>query len=334
MFILAIESSCDDTAAAVLQDNQVILSNVISSQFDIHARYGGIVPELASRSHIEAIWPVVNEALDTAGVPLAEIDLIAATQGPGLVGSLLVGFTFAKAVALVKNIPCTGVDHMAGHLLAILLEENKPEFPYTALVVSGGNTSLFTVNSPVYFSLQGRTRDDAAGEAFDKVAKLLELGYPGGPVVSRLAEQGNAEAIAFPRAWLDKESLDFSFSGLKTSVVNFVNRCKQKNDPVPVNDICASFQEAVVEVLVEKTIRAAKQAGHTRIVAGGGVAANNALRKALKKRCHREGFACFLPSPVLCTDNAAMIGLAGYYQFAEGNTLSPDADAFSRSPLN
>ncbi|RUM37654.1 MAG: tRNA (adenosine(37)-N6)-threonylcarbamoyltransferase complex transferase subunit TsaD [Desulfobulbus sp.] len=334
MLILAIESSCDDTAAAVLRDNSVVLSNVISSQFDVHEKYGGIVPELASRCHIEAIWPVVNEALDTAGITLQDIDLIAATQGPGLVGSLLVGFTFAKAIALVNSIPCTGVDHMAGHLLAIMLEGNKPEFPYTALVVSGGNTSIFTVNSPINFSLQGRTRDDAAGEAFDKVAKLLDLGYPGGPVVSRLAEKGNPAAIDFPRAWLDKHSLDFSFSGLKTSVVNQVNRYRQKNEPVPTEDICASFQQAVVDVLIEKTVRAAKNSGHMRIVAGGGVAANSALRQQLDKRCQQEGLTCFLPSPVFCTDNAAMIGLAGYHQYALGNTVSPDADAFSRSPLN
>ncbi len=334
MLILAIESSCDDTAAAVLEDNRRVLSNVISSQFDVHAQYGGIVPELASRCHIEAIWPVVNEALTTAGVTLDDIDLIAATQGPGLVGSLLVGFTFAKAVALVNNIPCIGVDHMAGHLLAIGLEENQPDFPYTALVVSGGNTSIFTVNSTTQFSLQGRTRDDAAGEAFDKVAKLLDLGYPGGPVVSRLAEQGNPEAIAFPRAWMGDDSLDFSFSGLKTSVVNYVNRCRQKGEAVPVEDICASFEQAVVDVLVEKTITAAKNCGQTRVVIGGGVAANSTLRKQLADRCREEGLDSFIPSPVFCTDNAAMIGLAGFFQFADGVTVGPDADAFSRSPLN
>ena len=334
MLILAIESSCDDTAAAVLEDNRRVLSNVISSQFDVHAQYGGIVPELASRCHIEAIWPVVNEALTTAGVMLDDIDLIAATQGPGLVGSLLVGFTFAKAIALVNNIPCIGVDHMAGHLLAIGLEENQPDFPYTALVVSGGNTSIFTVNSTTQFSLQGRTRDDAAGEAFDKVAKLLDLGYPGGPVVSRLAEQGNPEAIAFPRAWMGDDSLDFSFSGLKTSVVNYVNRCRQKSEAVPVDDICASFEQAVVDVLVKKTITAAKNCGHTRVVIGGGVAANSTLRKQLTDRCREEGLDSFIPSPVFCTDNAAMIGLAGFFQFADGITVGPDADAFSRSPLN
>ena len=347
MLILAIESSCDDTAAAVLEaDRQVlprgffrVLSNVVSSQFEVHAQFGGIVPELASRCHIEAIWPVVNQALAEAGVSLQDIDLIAATQGPGLVGSLLVGFTFAKAVALVQQIPCTGVDHLTGHLLAILLEkeEERPTFPYTALVVSGGNTSLFAVDSTTQFRLLGRTRDDAAGEAFDKVAKLLGLGYPGGPMVSKLAEQGNPDAIPFPRAWLDKESLDFSFSGLKTSVANYVHKCRQKNTPIPVEDICASFEQAVVDVLVKKTLCAAEKAGHTQVVIGGGVAANNKLRQQLKTRCAEEGLRCFTPSPEYCTDNAAMIGLAGYFQFvtgSTGSTVTPDADAFSRSPLN
>ena len=334
MFILAIETSCDDTAAAVLDDDTRLLSNIISSQFDIHAQYGGIVPELASRCHIEAIHPVVNQALDAAGVSLKQIDLISATQGPGLVGSLLVGFTFAKAIALVRNIPCIGVDHMSGHLLAILLEKQQPDFPYTALVVSGGNTSIFTVNSTTDFILQGRTRDDAAGEAFDKVAKLLDLGYPGGPTVSRMAEQGDPKAIAFPRAWLETDSPDFSFSGLKTSVVNEVNRYRQKNSIVPNADICASFQQAVIDVLVEKTITAAKKSGHSRVVIGGGVAANQELRRQMNTRCGEEELTCYTPSPVFCTDNAAMIGLAGYYQFLRGNTVGPDADAFSRSPLN
>ncbi len=343
MLILGIESSCDDTAAAVLKDDQKLLSSVISSQFDVHAKYGGIVPELASRSHVQAIWPVVEEALSTANVRLKDIDLVAATQGPGLVGSLLVGFTFAKAVALVNNIPCVGVDHLAGHLLAIWLKNEGlekeqielPQYPYTALVVSGGNTSIFTVSSCTEFSLQGRTRDDAAGEAFDKVAKMLGLGYPGGPIVSKKAESGDPQAIKFPRSWLDKGSLDFSFSGLKTSVLNYINRCRQKNDPLAVEDICASFEQAVVDVLVEKTITAAKKFCHKDIVIGGGVAANSKLRRQMKERCAVEGLRCALPAPVFCTDNAAMIGLAGYYQFTEqGTTVAPDTDAFSRSPLN
>lgn len=330
MLILAIESSCDDTAAAVLEDDRSVLANIISSQFDVHSRYGGIVPELASRRHIEAVMPVVGEALAQAGITLDRIDMIAATRGPGLIGSLLVGFTFAKSLALVKNIPCVGVDHMAGHLLSPFLAEDKPEFPYVALVASGGNTSLYRVNDHAAFRCLGRTRDDAAGEAFDKVAKLLELGYPGGPIISRLAEEGNAEAIAFPRARLDRDSLDFSFSGLKTSVLNQVNSYRSRNTELPVADICASFQEAVVEVLVEKTILAAGQCGFTTIVIGGGVAANARLRQAMQKRCESEKLHLFLPAPVFCTDNAAMIGLAGYHGYCRGEILEPDADVYSR----
>lgn len=333
MHILAIESSCDDTAAAVLEDDRRILSNVVSSQFTVHEQYGGIVPELASRSHIEAIWPVVQQALDEAGLSLDAIDLLAVTQGPGLVGCLLVGLNFTKALALVRNIPCVGVDHLAAHLLAILLEEERPAFPYTALVVSGGTTSLFAVHSPTEFQLLGRTRDDAAGEAFDKVAKLLGLGYPGGPAVSALARQGQAEAIAFPRALMDG-SLNFSFSGLKTAVAQYVRQCHTHNIPIPRADICAAFEQAVVDVLVAKTLLAVHQTGHKRIVLGGGVAANQQLRQQMQARCVQEGCACFLPSPVLCTDNAAMIAVAGFFQHAAGQSLDLHADAFSRSPLN
>jgi len=334
MLILAIESSCDDTAAAVVLGPDQVQSNIISSQFDIHARFGGIVPELASRAHIEAIWPVVTQALDEADTTLEEIDVIAATQGPGLVGSLLVGFTFAKALALVKEIPCVGVDHMAGHLLSPLLEFPQLSFPYTSLVVSGGNSSLFTVEGTTRFQCIGRTRDDAAGEAFDKVAKMLNLGYPGGPEISRVAQTGDPQAIDFPRAWLDSGSLDFSFSGLKTSVANYINRCQQRDLPLAIADICASFQEAVIEVLVEKTILACKKNTHHAIAMGGGVASNQRLRQAMKKRCDQEGFSFFAPAPVFCTDNAAMIALAGYYRFQQGQYLAPDDDAYSRSPLH
>ncbi len=334
MLILAIESSCDDTAAAVINGPYRVLSSIISSQFDIHSKFGGIVPELASRAHIEAIRPVVDQALADAAVNLDDIELIATTRGPGLVGSLLVGFTFAKALAMVKKVPCVGVDHLAGHLLSPLLEEKKPDFPYTALIVSGGNSSLFHVNSHTELQLIGRTRDDAAGEAFDKVAKLLNLGYPGGPEVSRFAQNGNPDAIKFPRAWLGKDSPDFSFSGLKTSVANFVNRCRQQNKNIPVEDICASFQEAVVEVLVEKTISAARKNNHETIAICGGVACNQRLREEMKNRCRQSGFSLHIPNPLYCTDNAAMIGLAGYYQFKQGNIISPDDDAYPRSPLN
>ncbi|NLX19657.1 MAG: tRNA (adenosine(37)-N6)-threonylcarbamoyltransferase complex transferase subunit TsaD [Desulfobulbus sp.] len=334
MLILAIESSCDDTAAAVIEPENRILSSIISSQNEIHSPFGGIVPELASRRHIEMIRPVVQKALSQAGVGLEDIDLIAATQGPGLVGSLLVGFTFAKALALASNRPCVGVDHMAGHLLSCLLETEQPPFPYTALIVSGGNTSLFAVENPLSYTRLGRTRDDAAGEAFDKIAKLLGLGYPGGPEISRLAMQGNPDAFSFPRAWLGRESLDFSFSGLKTSVAACVDKLKKAGHTLPIPDICASFQEAVVDVLVEKTLAASRRTGHQHVVIGGGVTANPRLRQVLSRRCTEEKLNLFMPSPALCTDNAAMIGIAGYYQYLGGRLADIDSDAYSRSPLN
>ncbi len=334
MLILAIESSCDDTAAAVVEPEYRVHSSIISSQNEIHARFGGIVPELASRRHIEMIYPVVDEALAQAGVGLGDIDLIAATQGPGLVGSLLVGFTFAKGLAMVRDLPCVGVDHMAGHLLSCMLEERRPEFPYTALIVSGGNTSLFSVASPLNFNRLGRTRDDAAGEAFDKVAKLLDLGYPGGPVISKLAKEGDPGAIRFPRARLGEHSLDFSFSGLKTSVATYVENQLRREQPLAIADICASFQEAVVDVLVEKTLEATRETGHGRVVIGGGVAANPRLRELLRERCQHLGLELFMPSIPYCTDNAAMIGVAGYHRFLAGQMVDADSDAYSRSPLN
>ncbi|PIE56794.1 MAG: tRNA (adenosine(37)-N6)-threonylcarbamoyltransferase complex transferase subunit TsaD [Desulfobulbus propionicus] len=333
MYTLAIESSCDDTAAAVLKADQLVLSSVISSQDEIHARFGGIVPELAGRRHVEMICPVVEEALVRARVSLKKIALIAVTQGPGLVGSLLVGLTFAKTLSLVRGIPCVGVDHMAGHLLSCFLEDEHPDFPYTALIVSGGNTSLFEVLSPTDFRRLGRTRDDAAGEAFDKVAKLLNLGYPGGPPVSALASRGDPQACQFPRAWMGKESLDFSFSGLKTAVANCVNNYRQQDLAVPEEDICAAFQEAVVDVLVTKTITAAEALQHRHVVLGGGVASNMRLREELADHCSRRGLRLFVPRPAYCTDNAAMIGMAGYHRFLQGNVLDPDADAYPRSPL-
>ncbi len=334
MLTLGIESSCDDTAAAVLKDNNNLLSNIISSQDEIHSRFGGVVPELASRQHLESINPIIEEALYRADKSLIDIDLIAVTQGPGLIGSLLVGFSYAKALSYSSNIPIVGVDHMSGHLLSAFLEKDKPQFPYIALIVSGGTTSIFLCQNHTKFKLLGRTRDDAAGEAFDKVAKLLNLDYPGGPSVSIHAERGDPTSFQFPRAWLEADSLDFSFSGLKTAVLNKCNEFRQKNIPVPVGDICSSFQEAVVEVLVKKTLLAADLHGIKTIVLGGGVSANKHLRKHMDMSCRKKKLQLHVPHPSLCTDNAAMIALSGYYKYitAEEKT-SYNADVFSRSIL-
>ncbi len=337
MRILAIESSCDDTAAAVLDPDRGILSSAVSNQDAIHSPFGGIVPELASRRHIEMVAAVTGEALRRAGCGLEGIGLIAATQGPGLVGSVLVGFTFAKALAMARNLPCVGVDHIAGHLLSCRLEARRPDFPYTALIVSGGNTALFAVENAVRFLPLGRTRDDAAGEAFDKVAKLLGLGYPGGPAVSRLAADGDPAAFSFPRARLGADNLDFSFSGLKTAVATATASLREGGHPLTpeeLADLCASFQEAVIDVLVEKTLAAARRHHHRRIALGGGVAANPRLRSAMTEACADKGLELFLPSPALCTDNAAMIALAGYHCFLQGDRIDPDSDAYSRSPLH
>ncbi len=332
MIILGIESSCDDTAAAVLDDN-VILSNILTSQDEVHTKFGGVVPELASRSHLQSIHPIVQTALRTANKTLEDIDLIAVTQGPGLIGSLLVGFSYAKALAHVKSIPLVGIDHMAGHILSAFLGENVPAFPYIALIVSGGTSSIFLAESYTEFILIGRTRDDAAGEAFDKVAKLLGLPYPGGPHISRLAETGDNGHIAFPRAWLEENSFDFSFSGLKTSVLNHVNQQKQKRMQLHLNHICASFQEAVVEVLVEKTINAAIKYKINNIVIGGGVASNNRLRKNFDSRCSQKKIFFTAPLPKHCTDNAAMIAFAGYHHYKTHGSLLENQDVYSRTNL-
>jgi len=333
MLTLGIESSCDDTAAAVLKDDHTLLSSVLTSQDQIHTRFGGIVPELASRSHLEFIVPIVNEALNRASITLTDIDLIAVTRGPGLIGSLLVGFSYAKALSYVSKTPCIGVDHMAGHILSVFLEEDTPEFPFIALVVSGGTSSIYRADSFTQFSLLGRTRDDAAGEAFDKVAKLLGFAYPGGPIISREAENGAKDAIQFPRSWLEKGSLDFSFSGLKTSVLNHCNREKQKNNPLQIADICASFQEAAVEVLVEKTLLAASQQNIQNVVMGGGVSSNPRLRQLMQKRCKEEQKDLFIPQPCYCTDNAAMIALAGVHSHGLQPKFSYDQDVYCRSAL-
>jgi len=332
MHVLGIESSCDDTAAAVLIDGRKVVSSVLSSQDAIHSRFGGVVPELASRNHLENITSIVHAALERAECTLADIDLICATQGPGLIGSLLVGFSYAKALSFQSGIPFIGVDHMAGHLLAVFLE-SEVQFPYIALIASGGTSSIFLVRSHTDFQHLGRTRDDAAGEAFDKVAKLLKLPYPGGPHVSRMASGGNGAAIAFPRAWLDEDSLDFSFSGLKTAVLNHCNQQRQKGVPLQTEDICASFQEAVVDVLVGKTLRAATLHKIDTIVLGGGVSSNPRLRQAFADRCRQDGRDLHVPSPSYCTDNGAMIGLAGYYKYQLTGAMQHGEDVYSRSVL-
>ena len=333
MLILGVESSCDETAAAVLENHTTLLSNVINSQIDIHSRYGGVVPELASRNHVENIYPVVQEALDQAGVTLSDLDGIAVTQGPGLIGALLIGLSFVKAISFASKIPYVGVDHISGHLLSIFLSNSTPEFPYIALVASGGHSSIFKVDSWSSYTLLGRSRDDAAGEAFDKVAKLLGLPYPGGPVISDISLSGDPNAIKFPRAWLDKDSLDFSFSGVKTSVANHVNQCQQKNLKPAVADICASFQEAVCDVLVAKSIKAAQFNRVKSIVVAGGVAANPRLRQLFSERCADCGLSIFLTPKKFCTDNAAMIALAGSHQFEANKSLTYDMDVYSRSPV-
>ncbi len=333
MLILGIETSCDDTAAAVLNDN-IILSNVLTSQDLIHTKFGGIVPELASRKHLQSIHPVVEKALENAGIQLSDIQLIATTRGPGLIGSLLVGYSYAKALSFVSNIPFIGVDHMAGHILSIYLGQPKPPFPYIALIVSGGTSSIYLAKSFTDFQLLGRTRDDAAGEAFDKVAKLLGLSYPGGPNVSENALTGDPEYVRFPRARLDENSLDFSFSGVKTAVLNYVNQQHRKDNELRINDICASFQEAVVDVLVEKTISAAKQNNIHTVVIGGGVSANERLREVFETRCNVHGFSFFAPQPIYCTDNAAMIAFAGFHAFNHSGPISLDTDVYSRSQLS
>jgi N6-L-threonylcarbamoyladenine synthase len=336
MIVLAIETSCDDTGAAVLLDGRKILSNVVSSQIFIHQKYGGVVPELASRRHIESIVPIVSQALEEAKVTLSEIDGIAVTQGPGLVGSLLVGLSFAKSLSFARGIPFIGVNHIEGHLSAIFLEKDSPRFPFIGLVVSGGHTSLFRVDGFGKYKRLGQTRDDAAGEAFDKVAKLLGLGYPGGPIIDELSQKGNPKAIRFPRPSLGKNSFDFSFSGLKTSVVNYVKSSPEPVEGYPedlIRDIVSSFQEAVVEVLVKKTLQAAQYLGLRRIVVSGGVAANRRLRERMKEVASEEKMKVYLPSPSFCTDNAAMVGVVGYEYLKRGIQSPLSLNAFSNLPL-
>ena len=318
IYILAIESSCDETAAAVVKNGREVLSNVISSQIALHTLYGGVVPEIASRKHIEAIDGVITQALQEAKLTLEEMDAIGVTYGPGLVGALLVGLAEAKALAFAANKPLIGVHHIEGHICANYIENKDFAPPYMALVVSGGHSHLVNVSDYGKYEILGRTRDDAAGEAYDKVARAIGMGYPGGPKIDAAAKLGNPQAVKFPRVYLEEDSYDFSFSGLKSAVLNYVNKQNMLGEEINPNDIAASFQQSVVEVLVGKTIKAAKDRGVSKIALAGGVASNTALRTKMKEACEQAGFYLSVPSPILCTDNAAMIGCAAYYEYLAG----------------
>jgi N6-L-threonylcarbamoyladenine synthase len=332
MLVLAIESSCDETAAAVLQDGQNLLSNVIASQIRIHEKYGGVVPEIASRKHVEVIVPVILEALEKAGVTLEEIDGIAVTRGPGLVGSLLVGLSIAKALAMARNIPFVGINHLEGHIASAFLADDKPSFPFVALVVSGGHTNIYVVYDFEQMRLVGQTRDDAAGEAFDKAAKLLNIGYPGGVVIDRLARTGNTSAVSFPRSM--KDSLEFSFSGVKTALLTYTKKLVRPPTDAEIPDLVASYQEAIVDVLVEKTLRAAELHGIGRVAVVGGVAANSRLRTRFREDADKKRIQVFIPPPIFCTDNAAMIAVVGHHFLQRGRRDPFDLNALSRWPID
>ncbi|MBF0210979.1 MAG: tRNA (adenosine(37)-N6)-threonylcarbamoyltransferase complex transferase subunit TsaD [Desulfamplus sp.] len=344
MIILGIESSCDETAAAVVKDGKKILSSVISSQVAIHHKYGGVVPELASRMHIESITPVVMEALQSAGISIEQIDGVAATRGPGLIGALLVGFSFAKSFAWAQGVPLAGVNHLEGHIYSVLLSDSPPEFPFVILLASGGHTNLYYVTSHNHFELMGQTRDDAAGEAFDKVAKMLGLGYPGGAVIERLAQKGDPYAISFPKSYLEKDSFDFSFSGIKSAVARYIHEHKitdleaNSNEPFDSElaaNIAASFQEAVTDVLAQKLIHAALHKGVKHFAVAGGVAANSALKRKLlsSQLTATKELKLHLPQLALCGDNAAMIAARGYRLIKDKNFCQLNDDVFSRTRI-
>lgn len=318
ILILAIETSCDETSAAVVKNGREVLSNIISSQIDIHKKFGGVVPEVASRKHLENISMVIDEGLSAAGVSLANLDAVAVTCGPGLVGALLIGLSTAKAIAYSSNLPFIGVNHIEGHIAANYIENRELEPPFTCLVASGGHSHIVNVVDYNSYEILGRTRDDAAGEAFDKIARALGLGYPGGPLIDKLAVSGNREAINFPRAFLEEGSYDFSFSGLKSAVLNYLNSKKMRGEEINIADIAASFQEAVTDVLSAKLVKAALDRKSRYAVLAGGVASNSRLRELLKQRGGEAGIKALYPSPVLCTDNAAMIGCAAYYRYING----------------
>lgn len=333
VLILAIESSCDETAAAVVKNGREVLSNVINTQIAIHTEYGGVVPEIASRKHIENINLVIRKALEDAGVTLDDIDAIGVTYGPGLVGALLVGVAEAKAIAFAKNKPLVGVHHIEGHISANYVENKELEPPFVALVVSGGHTHLVKVNDYGEYEIVGRTRDDAAGEAFDKVARAIGLGYPGGPKIDKLAKEGNPDAIEFPRAHVDDAPYDFSFSGIKSAVLNYINSANMQGKEINRADVVASFQKAVVDALVSRAVRLAKECGMDKLAIAGGVASNSALRAAIQEECTKNNIRFYSPSPILCTDNAAMIGAAAYYEYIKGVRHGYDLNAIPNLKL-
>lgn len=319
VLILGIESSCDETAAAVVKDGRIVLSNIINTQIELHKKFGGVVPEVASRRHIETIDAVIDEALCEAGVSFADIDAIAVTYGPGLVGALLVGVSAAKALAFALSKPLIAVHHIKGHIMANFVAHKELKPPFVCLVASGGHSHIVSVEDYTHLEIMGRTRDDAAGEAFDKIARVLGLGYPGGPLIDKLAREGNPEAVQFPRVRMDKDSLDFSFSGVKTAVINYLHKLEQNGGEYNKADIAASFQNAVTDVLCEHTIEAAVKKNRKLIALAGGVASNSALREKMKRMAGKEGIEVVYPDPVLCTDNAVMIACAGYYEYQDGN---------------
>ncbi len=319
LLTLAIESSCDETSVAIVKNGREVLSNIISSQVDLHKKFGGVVPEVASRKHVENISYVIKEALDESNVTLKDVDMIGVTYGPGLVGAVLVGLSTAKALAYSLEKPLVGVNHIEGHIYANFIEYKDLEPPFICLIVSGGHTHLVYMKDYGVYEVLGRTRDDAAGEAFDKIARALGLGYPGGPIIDKLSKSGNKEAINFPRPCIEEDSLDFSFSGLKSSVLNYLNSSRQKGKEIIIEDVAASFQQAVIDVLAEKTIIAAKRYSVDKVVIAGGVAANSGLRKLLLDKCKENGIELKYPSLKLCTDNAAMIGCVAYYDYIKGH---------------
>lgn len=327
VYILAIESSCDETAAAVVKNGREVLSNVISSQIALHTLYGGVVPEIASRKHIEKVNQVVQAALDEAHMTLDEITAIAVTYGPGLVGALLVGVAAAKAIAYAAKKPLVPVHHIEGHVSANFIEHPDLEPPFVCEIVSGGHTHLVIVKDYGEFEIIGRTMDDAAGEAFDKVARAVGLGYPGGPKVDKAAKEGNPHAMEFPRAKVGGSQYDFSFSGMKSAVLNYINQAEMKGETICVPDLCASFQNAVVDVLVSRAVAATKEFGYKNLAIAGGVASNSALRAGMKAACEKAGIEFYYPSPIFCTDNAAMIGAAGYYEYINGVRAGWDLNA-------